>query len=150
MPKWGLPLADGVVGEVGEVLCGVGDAVRRDEVVVVVETDKVSVDIRAARDGVVAAVLSARGEEVSEGQPLMRFRPPSETVEVGGGRATGQRRTGGGASRRRRRTLTLAPTPSLAPTPNPYPSPTPRPARRRRRSGALKWQVAGGLAGRAG
>ena len=71
MPKWGLPLADGVVGEVGEVLCGVGDAVRRDEVVVVVETDKVSVDIRAARDGVVAAVLSAQGEEVSEGQPLL-------------------------------------------------------------------------------
>ena len=83
MPKWGLPLADGVVGEVGEVLCGVGDAVRRDEVVVVVETDKVSVDIRAARDGVVAAVLSARGEEVSEGQALLRFRPPSETMEGG-------------------------------------------------------------------
>ena len=102
MPKWGLPLADGVVGEVGEVLCGVGDAVRRDEVVVVVETDKVSVDIRAARDGVVAAVLSARGEEVSEGQPLLRFRPPSETMEGG------QQRPRDWAEAHRRRRLAQA------------------------------------------
>ena len=123
MPKWGLPLADGVVGEVGEVLCGVGDAVRRDEVVVVVETDKVSVDIRAARDGVVAAVLSARGEEVSEGpgaaalpnpkpnphpkqvsegQALLRFCSPSETVEAG------QQRPRDWAEAHRRRRLAQA------------------------------------------
>ena len=81
MPQWGLPLADGVVGEVGEVLCGVGDAVKRDEPVVVVETDKVSVDIRADRDGVVAAVLAVEGDEVSEDQPLLRFALESETAE---------------------------------------------------------------------
>ena len=86
MPQWGLPLADGVVGEVGEVLCGVGDAVKRDEPVVVVETDKVSVDIRASRDGVVAAVLAVEGDEVSEGQPLLRFAFESETAEQQGPR----------------------------------------------------------------
>ena len=80
MPKWGTPIADGVVGSVGELLCDVGAHVESDEVVVIVETDKVSVDIRAKRDGVVAAVLVDVGDQIGEGQPLYRFteRPSAE------------------------------------------------------------------------
>ena len=79
MPKWGVPVADGAVGEIAELLCGVGALVRTDEAIAVIETDKVTVDIRATRDGVVAEVLASVGETVMEGQPLYRFEP----VKVG-------------------------------------------------------------------
>ena len=83
MPRWGTPIAHGVVGTVGEVLCNVGAHVESDEVVVIIETDKVSVDIRARRNGVVDAVLVDAGDEVSEGQPLYRFIERAEASSTG-------------------------------------------------------------------
>ena len=68
-----IPLAEGVLGTVEEVLAEVGQAVDENEVVAVVETDKVSLDIRASRSGVIAAVLVAVGEEVKEQQPIFEL-----------------------------------------------------------------------------
>ena len=59
MPQWGLPLADGVVGEVGEVLCGVGDAVEKDEPVLIIETDKVSATASSSATATATASASA-------------------------------------------------------------------------------------------
>ena len=59
MPRWGLPLADGVVGEVGEVLCGVGDAVEKDEPVLIIETDKVSAAASSSASATATASASA-------------------------------------------------------------------------------------------
>ena len=81
MPSWGVPVAEGAVGTVGELLCDVGAHVEMDEAIAVVESDKVTVDIRASRSGVVSAVLATAGEEVLEGQPLYRFEPLPEAAE---------------------------------------------------------------------
>ena len=45
-------------------------AVDENEVVAVIETDKVSLDVRASRAGVISAVLVAVGDEVREKQPI--------------------------------------------------------------------------------
>ena len=48
----------------------VGQSVEENEVVAVVETDKVSLDIKASRSGVVKEVLVSVGDEVKELQAL--------------------------------------------------------------------------------
>ena len=65
-----IPLAEGVLGRVEELLAEPGQAVDEDEIVAVVETDKVSLDIRASHSGVISAVLVAVGDEVKEKQPI--------------------------------------------------------------------------------
>ena len=47
----------------------VGEMVAVDDVVVIVETDKVTVDIKSTQEGVLTAIL-ATGDEVAVGQPL--------------------------------------------------------------------------------
>lgn len=58
-----------------------GDAVRKDEPVVEIETDKVAVEIAAVADGVLAEVLAQEGADVEPGAILGRIaegaaRPP--------------------------------------------------------------------------
>jgi len=65
-----IPLAEGILGTVEELVYSVGDSVSEDDVVAVVETDKVSLDVRATASGVVAAVCVEVGEEVKERQPI--------------------------------------------------------------------------------
>src|SRR6202035_1461853 len=48
----------------------VGDAVRADEPVCDVATDKVDTEILAPADGVIARVIATEGETVSVGDPL--------------------------------------------------------------------------------
>ncbi len=50
--------------------------------VVVLETDKVSIDVRAPQDGTVSAKLAQEGENVEVGAPLMKMT----AGEGGGGR----------------------------------------------------------------
>ncbi len=42
--------------------------------VVVLETDKVSIDVRAPQDGTVCAKLAQEGETVEVGVPLMKMK----------------------------------------------------------------------------
>ena len=65
-----IPLAEGILGHVEEMLCGVGQEVEENEVIAVVETDKVALDIRATRAGVIKEVLVQVGDEVKEQQPI--------------------------------------------------------------------------------
>lgn len=51
----------------------VGQAVEAGRIVCVIEAMKVFHQVCAERDGVVAAVLVATGQEVEAGQPLLRF-----------------------------------------------------------------------------
>ena len=48
----------------------VGDPVRKDEVLVVLDTDKVSLDVSAPEDGVLTAIGAAEGATVAPGQVL--------------------------------------------------------------------------------
>ena len=65
-----IPLAEGELGTVEELMAEVGDSVSENEVIAVVETDKVSLDIKASRSGVIRAVLVKTGDQVKEKQPL--------------------------------------------------------------------------------
>ncbi|GAB5033799.1 dihydrolipoamide succinyltransferase [Nannochloropsis oceanica] len=50
-----------------------GDWVNADDVIVVLETDKVSVDVRAPRAGIVKEVIGAEGDTVGVGSPLAKI-----------------------------------------------------------------------------
>ncbi len=50
-----------------------GDWVNADDVIVVLETDKVSVDVRAPRQGLIKEVMGAEGDTVGVGVPLAKI-----------------------------------------------------------------------------
>jgi len=50
-----------------------GDWVNADDVIVVLETDKVSVDVRAPRSGMIKEVIGAEGDTVGVGAPLAKI-----------------------------------------------------------------------------
>jgi acetyl-CoA carboxylase biotin carboxyl carrier protein len=54
-------------------LVKVGQAVKADQTLCVIEAMKVFNEVRAERDATVAAVLVTSGQEVEAGQPLLRF-----------------------------------------------------------------------------
>lgn len=70
----------------------VGEFVQEDEVVVVVETDKVNVDIRTTHAGVITKYFANEGDTVSvgadffevdpEGKPTASAAPPKKEPEV--------------------------------------------------------------------
>ncbi len=82
-----------------------GDAVRRDENLVDIETDKVIFEVPAPEDGVLEAIEAEEGETVVSGQVLGRLRPgkpgeetPAEQQVSAQAEATGDRKTGSGES----------------------------------------------------
>ena len=77
-----VPLAEGVLGTVEELHVGPGDEVKEMDVIAVVETDKVSLDIRANRSGTVQVVLVELGEEVKERQPLFSLVEGTATAPL--------------------------------------------------------------------
>ena len=61
-----------------EWLKDVGDYAAEDEVIAIVETDKVSVDIRAPVSGTVVEILADLDTNVEVGQELVRFDTDGE------------------------------------------------------------------------
>ncbi len=59
-----------------EILVGPGQKIVADEPVLVLETDKTTLDIPADRAGRVVEVAVAVGDRVGEGQLLLRVAPP--------------------------------------------------------------------------
>jgi|UniRef100_A0A7J3SL82 pyruvate/2-oxoglutarate dehydrogenase complex dihydrolipoamide acyltransferase (E2) component len=74
MPKLGLTMSKGTILEWKKKE---GDEVRKDEVVGVVESEKVTNDLHAPQDGIVKKILYQEGDEVSVGEPIAII----ETVE---------------------------------------------------------------------
>ncbi|EIS21082.1 biotin/lipoyl-containing protein, partial [Yersinia pestis] len=52
-----------------------GDSVKRDEVLVEIETDKVILEVPASQDGILDAILEDEGATVTSRQVLGRIRP---------------------------------------------------------------------------
>lgn len=65
-----VPLAEGILGTVEELHGEIGQSVSENEVIAVVETDKVTLDIKASRSGIISAILVEVGDTVKELQPL--------------------------------------------------------------------------------
>lgn len=58
-----------------------GDTVRRGEPLMEVETDKTTVEVEAAGDGILAKIMANAGDEVPVGQVIALLLAPGETVE---------------------------------------------------------------------
>jgi pyruvate dehydrogenase E2 component (dihydrolipoamide acetyltransferase) len=66
-------LGDGVTGKVMDILVKAGDAVKKDQNVLVVGTDKVDAEIPVDQDGTVTEVLVKKGDDVTDGSPVLRM-----------------------------------------------------------------------------
>ena len=71
-------------GTVGAWHKGVGDAVRRDDVLVDIETDKVVIEIFAPADGVLTEILKAEGDVVEAEDLLARLTEAEEEGAASG------------------------------------------------------------------
>lgn len=60
--------------EVAEVMVAVGDSVSKDQPLLLVESDKASVEVPAPHDGVVEAILVKAGDTVSNGQAFITIK----------------------------------------------------------------------------
>lgn len=68
------PLAESITeGDVSDVLKEVGAAVGQDEVVLVLETDKIDIEVTSPQAGVITAILTEAGETVEIGQKLFEI-----------------------------------------------------------------------------
>ncbi len=63
-----------------EVLVGVGDVVNAEDPLVVLESDKATMDIPAPAAGTVTGVLVKVGDTVSEGTPIVQLQPGDGTL----------------------------------------------------------------------
>ena len=61
-----VPLAEGVIGPVEELLLQPGDHVKKDDVIAVLDTAKVSLEVKATRSGIIQDVLVKVGDQVKE------------------------------------------------------------------------------------
>src|SRR5690606_33508648 len=59
--------------EVIEVLVAVGDSIKAEQSLVTVESDKASMEIPAAKAGVVKAVLVKVGDKITDGSALVQI-----------------------------------------------------------------------------
>jgi len=66
-------IPDGVVGDVAEICCAVGDVVEEGHVAVIIETHKACLNVKAtgARTMRVLEILADVGAEVKENAPLV-------------------------------------------------------------------------------
>ena len=76
---------------VGQWLKSPGDAVAKDEVLVELETDKVSVEVPAPEDGTLAEIVAKEGETVEIGALLAK-------LGEGGAKAAGSNGSNGAAA----------------------------------------------------
>ncbi len=79
MPKLGFDMAE---GKLGEWIKKAGDAVTQGETVLLVETDKASVEVPAFRSGVLLKILVEAGESVPIGTPIAVIGEAGEAVDV--------------------------------------------------------------------
>lgn len=79
MPKLGFDMAE---GKLGEWIKKAGDAVSQGETVLLVETDKATVEVPAFRSGVLHSILVPAGESVPIGTPIGVIAEPGEAVDL--------------------------------------------------------------------
>ncbi|MCC6281189.1 MAG: E3 binding domain-containing protein, partial [Saprospiraceae bacterium] len=72
-------LGDGVTGKVTEILVKPGDKVAKDQIVLVIGTDKVDAEMPVDQEGTVSEILVKKGDEVGEGTVVLRLETSSAT-----------------------------------------------------------------------
>ncbi len=79
MPKLGLTMNSGSVQEWKKQI---GDPVKKGEILYVVTTDKLTVDVESPADGVLLAITIKPGEEVPVGEAIGVIGEPGEKVDI--------------------------------------------------------------------
>lgn len=74
-------LGDGVTGKVTEIMVKPGDKVTKDQIVVVIGTDKVDAEMPIDADGVIEEILVKKGDDVSEGAPILKMKRAGASAE---------------------------------------------------------------------
>lgn len=67
MPKLGMTMVKGTIVQWKKKE---GDAVKKDEVIAVVESEKITNELTAPQDGVIKEILHGEGEEVPVGETI--------------------------------------------------------------------------------
>ncbi|MEZ5596186.1 MAG: dihydrolipoyllysine-residue acetyltransferase [Pseudomonadales bacterium] len=67
--------------EIIEICVNVGDVVSRDDPVVVIESDKASMEVPAGQDGTITSIAVSLGDRVSEGSLLAQLDPASSEAK---------------------------------------------------------------------
>lgn len=67
MPKLGMTMKEGTVIEWKKKE---GDKVKKDEIIAVVESEKVASDLNAPQDGILKKILHEEGDEVPVGETI--------------------------------------------------------------------------------
>ncbi|MDX2134705.1 MAG: 2-oxo acid dehydrogenase subunit E2 [Saprospiraceae bacterium] len=75
-------MGDGVTGKIINILVKPGDAVTKEQIVVVVGTDKVDAEMPVDAAGVVEEVLVRIGDEVGDGHPILRLKTSEGAASV--------------------------------------------------------------------
>ena len=114
VPQMGDSITEGAVAALTK---SPGDAVEADEVVAQIETDKVTIDVRAPAAGVLDAYKVGEGDTVTVGQALATFTPGARRARQSGSGAAAPRRRARRARRRARRAAPAAAPPAPAPAP---------------------------------
>jgi pyruvate dehydrogenase E2 component (dihydrolipoamide acetyltransferase) len=71
-------LGDGVTGKVTEILVKVGDTVAKEQIVIIVGTDKVDAEMPVDAAGTIEAILVNKGDDVTEGSAILRLSATSQ------------------------------------------------------------------------
>ncbi len=66
-------LGDGVTGKVTEILIKAGDSVKKEQIVIIVATDKVDAEMPIDMDGTIEAILVNKGDDVTEGSAILKM-----------------------------------------------------------------------------
>ncbi len=74
MPKWGDTMLSGVISE---WMVEAGEQVENDEVLAMVETEKVLAEVKAPAAGTIVEVLVEEDEEADVGAVIARMEPAS-------------------------------------------------------------------------
>jgi pyruvate dehydrogenase E2 component (dihydrolipoamide acetyltransferase) len=80
-------LGDGVTGKITEILVQPGDTVSKEQIVVIVGTDKVDAEMPVDADGTVEEILVKVGDDVGEGTPILRLKSSATTTAAYGPQA---------------------------------------------------------------
>ncbi len=70
-------LGDGVTGKVLEILVKPGDTVQKEQIVLIVGTDKVDAEMPVDMDGIVEEIIVKKGDDVTEGNVILRIQAAS-------------------------------------------------------------------------
>ena len=67
-------LGDGVTGKVLDILVKPGDKVEKEQIVLIVGTDKVDAEMPVDSDGIVEEILIKKGDDVTEGTVILKMK----------------------------------------------------------------------------